>query len=136
MFDSIGSLKPDAPQSGALDGVGKAIRQIWRVFIGVGDDRSSGQKNDDQDMVGCSSHCHGQTFGSNGGGTLTTRSLSSCSLRHLGGARGVDERIKTKRSASHNVLSQFEYLGSGENFVVDNIDKELPGNEAATEKLE
>ena len=86
MFDSIGIIEPDAPQNRSLSGVGKATRKkIWGALKGGQYYEILVQRNKDFVTVGPSSHGHGQTFGSNGGGTLAKGVLNFCSLRHPGG---------------------------------------------------
>ena len=81
------------------------------------------QKNKEQGEVGPYSHGHGQTFGSNDGGTLTKGVINSISLRHPGGGRGVYENINLNRSP----LSHSKSLSRGKTFEVGPIDKDVLG---------
>ena len=81
------------------------------------------QKNKEQGEVGPYSHGHGQTFGSNDGGTLTMGVINSSSLRHSGGGSGVYKNINLKWSP----LSHSKSLSRGKTFEVGPIDKEVLG---------
>ena len=86
MFDSIGIIEPDAPQNRSLSGVGKATRKkIWGALKGGQYYEILVQRNKDFVTVGPSSHVHVQTFGSNGGGTLTKVLLNFRRRRYPGG---------------------------------------------------
>ena len=82
--------------------------------------------------VGTSSHGHGQTSGSDDGGTLTKGVLNSRSLGHPGSSRGVEENINANRIS----LSHCKSLGRDKTLMVGTIDKELVGKEAVIKKLE